>query len=150
MTLTEQQQRLIETLASLQDAQERLAWLVETARERPMMDADLRIDAHRVEGCMARLWLVSRHRDGLCHYQSESDSLIVKAVAGLLCEFYSGRTPGEIIAHPPDFLARLGITQHLTANRRNGLSRVWQIIRDFAAAQVPTAIQSIPEGPAKA
>ncbi len=100
------------------------------------MDAALRNDAHRVEGCLARLWFVPHFREGRCHYESESDSLIVKAVAGLLCEFYSGHTPAEILAHPPDFLPRLGITQHLTPNRRNGLSRVWDKIRDFAAAQV--------------
>ncbi len=134
MTLIEQQTRLVNTLAALPDPQERLAWLVENARQRPMMDAALRIDAHRVEGCLARLWLVSEFREGRCHYQSESDSLIVKAVAGLLCEFYSNRTPSEIIAHPPEFLSRLGITQHLTANRRTGLSRVWDNIRDYASA----------------
>lgn len=139
MTLIEQQTRLIETLASLPDPQERLAWLVENARQRPMMDAALRIDAHRVEGCLARLWLVAQFRDGCCHYVSESDSLIVKAVAGLLCEFYSNRTPSEIIAHPPEFLSRLGITQHLTANRRTGLSRVWDNIRDYASAHCPAS-----------
>lgn len=143
MTLAEKKQDLAEQLGRLRDSQERLAWLVEEARKRPMMDAALRTEAHRVEGCLARLWLVPEFRDGRCHYQSESDSLIVKSVAGLLCEYYSGQTPETIVANPPDFLAQLGITQHLTANRRHGLSRVWDRIRAFAerhaAAPVPPA-----------
>jgi cysteine desulfuration protein SufE len=134
MTLEQEQQKLIGTLAERKDPQERLAWLVEEARRRPMMPASLRIDENRVEGCLARLWLVSEFREGRCYYQSESDSLIVKAIAGLLCELYSGHTPAEIVAHPPAFLTPLGITQHLTPNRRNGLSKMWTAIRQFAAA----------------
>jgi len=138
MTLAQHEQRLTEALARNREPSERLAWLVEEARRRPMMDPHWRIDAHRVEGCLARLWFVAEFRDGRCEFQSESDSLIVKAVAGLLCEFYSGRTPGEILAHPPEFLNRLGISQHLTLTRRNGLARVWETIRSFAAAQAET------------
>lgn len=115
-----------------------------------MMDAALRVDAHRVEGCLARLWLVAEYRDGRCWFRSESDSLIVKAVAGLICEFYSGRTPAEILAHPPEFLSRLGITQHLTQNRRAGLARVWEIIRAYAGAQLaPTEVNPDRGGVAK-
>ena len=55
-------------------------------------------------------------------------------MAGLLCEFYSGHAPAEILAHDPKFLAPLGITQHLTPNRRNALSKVWERIRQFAEA----------------
>jgi cysteine desulfuration protein SufE len=146
MTLAEQQQELKASLAQRRDPQERLAWLVEEARRRPMMDAALRTDAHRVEGCLARLWLVRDLREGRCYYQSESDSLIVKAVAGLLCEFYSGHSPAEIRAHPPDFLNELGITQHLTPNRRNGLSRVWTLIREFAEAADVSAAPPLNKG----
>jgi cysteine desulfuration protein SufE len=54
-----------------------------------------------------------------------------------MCEFYSGHTPAEILGHPPDFLTKLGITQQLTPNRRNGLSLVSERIRLFAASHVP-------------
>jgi len=79
------------------------------------------------------LWLVAEARDGCCHFACDSDSLVVKAIAGLLCELYSGETPVEILAHDPQFLAPLGITQHLTPNRRNALAKVWDHIRQFAA-----------------
>jgi cysteine desulfuration protein SufE len=135
MTLVEKEKQLAQSLAVLGDGQDRLGWLVEQARKRPLMDITRRIDPNRVEGCLARLWLVAETRDGRCYFQSESDSLIVKAVAGLLCDFYSGHRADEILAYPPNFLVELGIFRHLTPNRRNGLSRVWEKIRNFAQAE---------------
>lgn len=133
MTLAEHQEQLTAALGRLRDPQERLAWLIEEARRRPRMDAALRTDANRIEGCLARLWIAPAFANGRCHFQSDSDSLLVKAVAGLLCEIYSGRAPEEIVAHPPAFLDRLGLSQHLTASRRTGLAHAWDRIRTFAA-----------------
>ena len=131
-SLAARQRELLATLAPMKDAQERLAWLVAQARARAPMDAAMRTEAHRVDGCLARLWFAAEFRDGCCYYQCDSDSLVVKAVAGLLCDFYSGHAPGAISAHDPAFLGRLGLTQHLTPNRRNTLSRLWEKIRAFA------------------
>mgnify|MGYP003346280395 FL=1 len=117
--------------------QERLQWLVEQARQRPGLPTELKTDAQRVPGCLANLWLVAETREGRCQFQCDSDSHIVRAVAGLLCEFYSGATPAEILAQPPDFLEQVGINQHLTANRRNVLSRVWGRVKAEAASVKP-------------
>ncbi len=144
--LAEQQRALTATLSAFTDPQQRLAWLIEQARARPLLDAALRTDAHRVEGCLARLWFVPEFRAGRCHFQSDSDSLVVKSIAGLLCEFYSGHAPAEILAHHPQFLAQLGITQHLTPNRRNALARVWENIRAFAQAHQPSGTLAPAEG----
>jgi cysteine desulfuration protein SufE len=138
MKLSEKQQRLADDLAQRRKPAEQLAWLIETARQRPMMDPAQRVEANRVEGCLARLWFVADIRNGKCHFQSESDSLIVKAVAGLLCDFYSDQTPEEILEHSPGFFGQLGLVQHLTPTRRNGLNRVWEKIRAFAASQAHT------------
>jgi cysteine desulfuration protein SufE len=96
------------------------------------------VDANLVSGCLAKLWLVAEFHAGRCVFACDSDSLVVKAIAGLLCEFYSGHAPAEILAHDPQFLAPLGITQHLTPNRRNALSKVWDRIRQFAEANAGT------------
>ena len=134
MTVVEKQARLTEALLPLKQTNERLAWLVEQARHRTPMPAEFRIDSNRVEGCLARLWFTARIQEGRCHFQSDSDSLVVKSVAGLLCEFYSNLTPEEILQHDPAFLAALGINQHLTRNRRNALSSVWERIQKFVEA----------------
>ena len=138
MKLSEKQQRHADDLAQPREPTEQLAWLIETARQRPIMDPAQRVEANRVEGCLARLWFVANVRHGKCRFQSESDSIIVKAVAGLHCDFYSDQTPEEILEHSPGFFGQLGLVQHLTPTRRNGLNRVWEKIRAFAATQART------------
>jgi cysteine desulfuration protein SufE len=132
MSLAEKQLQLTAELTALKDGQNRLAHLVEKAKQRPPLAADQRLDSNLIPGCLAKLWLVPQFRDGNCFFACDSDSLIVKAIAGLLCDFYSGHAPAEILTHDPKFLAALGITQHLTPNRRNALSKVWERIQQFA------------------
>jgi cysteine desulfuration protein SufE len=134
MSLAEKQLQLTAELAALKNGQDRLAHLVEQARKRAPLPPDQRVDANLIPGCLAKLWLSARFDAGRCFFTCDSDSLVVKAIAGLLCEFYSGQAPLEILAHDPQFLAPLGITQHLTPNRRNALSKIWAQIREFAAA----------------
>ena len=134
MTLIEKQHAIAARLAELRNVQQRLNWLVDQARARPALPRELCTETHRVAGCMARLWFVAEFRDGACHFQTESDSLIIKGIAGLLCDLYSGESPADILAHDPTFLAEFGIHQHLTPNRRNSLARIWDEIRRFAKA----------------
>ena len=136
MTLAEQEQRLLGELATLKDPQSRLSWLVDRARQRPVLSADLRTEAHRIHECLAKLWFVPEFKDGVCRFRSESDSLIMKSMAGLMCDFYSGRTPQEISGHSPAFLRAMAINQHLTPNRRQTLHRIWEEIRNFAKSHL--------------
>jgi cysteine desulfuration protein SufE len=85
---------------------------------------------------MAKAWFVAEFSDGQCHFRADSESAIVKGIAVLLCEFYSGHTPAEIVQVSPAFLERLGITQHLTPNRRNSLGRIWKGIETFARSRL--------------
>jgi cysteine desulfuration protein SufE len=132
MNLAEKQVALTARLAALKNGQDRLALLVEQAKKIPPLAPEFRADEFLIPGCLAKLWFVPVFRDGKCFFNCDSDSLVVKAIAGLLCEFYSGHEPAEILAHDPKFLAPLGITQHLTPNRRNALAKVWERIRQFA------------------
>ncbi len=135
MTIEQKKQHLLATLSQISDSQRRFAHVVECGRRQPALEEALKTDQFRVEGCLARLWLVPSFREGRCHFRTDSDSAIMKGVAGLLCEFYSGQTPEEVVTTTPYFLADVGITQHLSPNRRNGLGRIWERMRDFAAAQ---------------
>jgi cysteine desulfuration protein SufE len=96
MTLFEKKQQLIAALAAIKDGQERFAWLIARGKGQPPMPAALQIDENRVEGCLSKLSFVAEFRDGRCYFQAEAGSLIVKAIAGLLCEFYSGSRQREI------------------------------------------------------
>ena len=134
MNLAEKQIELTTQLAALKNGQDRLSLLVDRAKKLPLFTLEQRAEENLIPGCLAKLWFVPQFQDGKCFFACDSDSLVVKAVAGLLCEFYNGQPPGEILAHDPKFLAPLGITQHLTPNRRNALAKIWERIRQFAEA----------------
>ncbi|HUC85306.1 MAG TPA: SufE family protein [Candidatus Acidoferrales bacterium] len=138
MNLAEKQLQLTAELAALNHGQDRLALLIERAKRRPALAPEQRTAANLIPGCLAKLWFVPEASGGRCFFACDSDSLVVKAIAGLLCEFYSGHAAADILAHDPKFLVPLGITQHLTPNRRNALARVWDRIRQFAAANQNT------------
>ena len=142
MNLAEKQVELTSQLAALKNGQDRLAFLVEKAKQHPSLPLEFRADANLIPGCLAKLWFVSQFRDGNCVFVCDSDSLVVKAIAGLLCGFYSGSAPADILAHDPKFLAPLGITQHLTPNRRNALSKIWERIRQFAEQNLTHAMDA--------
>jgi len=144
MTLAAKRQALLDELNAFRDPQARLAHVVGRGRAMPALPAELKAEAFAVPGCLARLWLVPDFRDGRCWFRCESDSAVVKGIAGLLCEFYSGHAPAEIVTCEPSFLREAGITQHLTPNRRHGLARVWERIRAFAEAQREAELPGTP------
>ena len=133
MTIAEKKETLLAELSGIRNSQERFAHLIALARKQPPLNPEFKTDAHRVEGCLAKLWFVPDYCDGKCYFRADSDSAIVKSIASLLCEFYSDQTPDEILATDPSFFETVGISQHLTQNRRNSPTKVWEKIRTFAA-----------------
>lgn len=136
MTLEEKKHDLLERLEMLPTDQDRFVYVVDSAKKQTPLPAECKTDDFRVEGCLSNLWFVPEFRDGKCFFRTDGDSQVVKAIAGLLSELYSGHPPEEILRMDPSFLGQVGITQHLSPNRRNGLSRLWAKIRDFAVAHV--------------
>ena len=132
MTLSEKKDALVEEITLIPDAYERLGYIVDRGKNAAGLTNDLRIDSFKIEGCMSQLWVVPSFQGGLCSFRSESDSAIVKGIASLLCDFYSEAKPEEIVQPDADFLGEVGITQHLSPNRRNGLSRIVESIQRFA------------------
>jgi cysteine desulfuration protein SufE len=133
MTIAERQRQLVARLAALKSSQDRLAYLVKCGRQHPALDPACKTDAFRVDGCLAKVWFVAESIEGRCYFKTDSDSAIVKGIAAVLCDFYSGHTPEEIASTDPSFLEKFGINQHLTPNRRNSLAKIWGRIQAFAA-----------------
>lgn len=115
-----------------EDHFERFAYIIDRAKRHERVGDAFKIEAFQVEGCLSRLWVVPEFRDGKCYFRADSDAAITKGTAALLCELYSGETPEDVIALEPDFLAEVGVTQHLSPNRRNGLTNVRKRIKAYA------------------
>ena len=133
MTLAEKKKELVEDLGMLPSAQDRLMYVVDKAKKTAQLPAELKNPETRVEGCLSNLWFIPEFREGKCYFKVDADSHIVRGIAIVLAEFYSGHGPAEILQNDPEFLSTVGITQHLSPNRRSGLSRLWDKIRTFAA-----------------
>jgi cysteine desulfuration protein SufE len=132
--MAEKQRQLTAALAALQTAQDRLGFVVGQGRKAPPLEPEFKTEAFRVEGCLAKVWFVPEFAGGRCRFRVDSDSAIVKGMAVLLCDFYSGQTPEEIAQTGTAFLEELGLTQHLTPNRRNSLGKITQKMQGFARA----------------
>ena len=134
MSLDTKKRELVEDLSLLPTAQDRLMYIVDQAKKAEHLPPEFQTDTYRVEGCLSNLWFVPEFRDGRCYFNVDADSHIVRGIALVLANYYSDETAADILKHDPAFLSEVGITQHLSPNRRNGLSRLWEKIRSFAAA----------------
>ncbi len=132
MTIEEKRDQLVDELMPFEDHFERFAYVIDRAKAVPALDDEYKIDTFLIKGCISQLWIFPQFKDGKCHYQADSDAAITKGTASLLCELYSNETPESVIELEPDFLAEVGITQHLSPNRRNGLTSVRQKIKAYA------------------
>ena len=135
MNLAEKQQQLIADYAIIDDAQERLAAIVDQARRMPPLSADERSEANRVHGCVSQAWVAAEVRDGLCRFRADADSPLVRGLLKLLCDFYSGAPCTEVAATEPVLFEALGLNRTLSPTRLNGLRSVRAKVRDFALAQ---------------
>jgi cysteine desulfuration protein SufE len=134
MDLAARRAALIAELEPFGDHHERFQYVIDRAKSAPTLPAELKLEAFLIEGCTSNLWLVPSLEAGACHFRCDADSLITKGVAALVCEFYDGAGPSEVAATDADFLGAVGITQHLSPNRRNGLSNLVGKIRAFGRA----------------
>jgi len=132
MSIKDKRDQLTEELLPFEDHLERFAYIIDRAKDAPGLDQEYKIDTFLIKGCVSQLWIFPRFEDGKCYFQADSDASITKGTATLLCELYSGESPQDVIDLEPDFLSEVGITQHLSPNRRNGLTGVRDKIKSYA------------------
>jgi cysteine desulfuration protein SufE len=137
MTLRDKQDALATDLARFKTAQDRLAHMIRVARAAPGLDEKFKTPELKLEGCLSNLWLHSEFRQGRCYFSADSDSAIVKGLATVISELFSGLAPSEIVSGDLAPLRQAGLWQQLTPNRRTGLSRLVDNIHEFARAHLP-------------
>ena len=135
MILAKKQQQLCDDLLAIEDIHERLAAVVNRGRRAPTLSAAERTDPTRVRGCVSAVWVVGEVREGRCYFRSDADGPLVRGLVALICDFFSGATPDEIIASDLDPLVALRLMENLSPTRRNGLASTRSAIVAFAAAQ---------------
>lgn len=118
------------------DPQELFEYIIAKNKSAKNLDDQFKREEFLVKGCVSSLWLVPNFDKSAnkCHFKSDADYIITRGVADLVCGLYDGLTPDEVLKLDPKFLEEIGISSHLSPNRRNGLSQLCGKIHDFAAA----------------
>lgn len=134
---------LLEEFGEIPEWDERYGYIIDLGRRLPPIDPALQTEENRVRGCMSTVWLVTRtESNGQPHLKivADSDSQIVKGLIVILLSLFSGCTPAEVLSTDVEgAFAKLGLAQHLSANRRNGLYAMVNRIRALAAQQLVSA-----------
>lgn len=134
MSIEEIQQEIIEEFSVYEDWMDKYSYLIELGNELEPLDPKDKNEQNLIKGCQSRVWLVAELKDGKIYFQGESDAVIVKGLVALLLRVVSGRTPGELLENDLHFIDDLGLKQHLSPTRANGLLAMVKQIRLYAVA----------------
>tara|TARA_B100001971_G_C18267292_1_gene594538 strand:+ start:2196 stop:2654 length:459 start_codon:yes stop_codon:yes gene_type:complete len=127
-------EQIIDRFNKYSDWEDRYRELIKTGKSLTDLDESQKIDKFKVRGCQSQVWLVPELKDGKVLFKADSDAVLVKGIVALLVEAYSGLTPEEITAQDTGFLREIGITEHLSMNRTNGLANMVKQIKMYAMA----------------
>lgn len=134
MTINEIQDEIIEEFSELDDWMDKYQMLIDLAGEQLPLDEQYKTDSNLIEGCQSRVWLQADEHDGIITFQAESDALIVKGIVALLIRVLSGHTADEILNADLYFIDRIGLHEHLSPTRSNGLVAMVKQMRVYALA----------------
>ena len=133
-TINELQDEVIEDFTGLDDWMDRYQLLIDLGEEQESLPETDKTDQNLIDGCQSRVWLVCEEHDGRLHFRAESDALIVKGIVSLLVRVLSDHTPQEILDADLYFIDRIGLTEHLSPTRSNGLLAMVKQMRMYALA----------------
>ena len=135
MTLNDTQNEIIDEFADITDWMDRYAYIIELGAQLPSLDADQKVPANLIEGCQSRVWIASDLLpDGKIRFKADSDAMIVKGIVYLLMRVLSERTPDEILNADLYFIDKIGLSDHLSPTRSNGLVAMIKQIKNYAIA----------------
>lgn len=134
MTIDERQQEVIDEFTDIDDWMDRYAYIIDLGNALPPIDEKYKTPEHLIEGCQSRVWLNAEYTDGKVHYTADSDAIIVKGIISLLISVLNDHTPDEIINSDLHFIDKIGLSEHLSPTRSNGLVAMVKQMKLYALA----------------
>ena len=134
MTINETQDDIIEEFSSLEDWMDKYQLLIDLGNEQEPLPEQYKTEQNLIDGCQSRVWLQADYGDGIITFTAESDALIVKGIVSLLIRVLSGHTPQEILDADLYFIEQIGLKEHLSPTRSNGLLAMVKQMRMYALA----------------
>lgn len=134
MTINETQDEVIAEFSDFDDWMDRYQLLIDLGNEQQPLSEEYKTDQNLIEGCQSRVWLQADEKEGKIIFKAESDALIVKGIISLLIKVLSGHTADEILSAELYFIDRIGLKEHLSPTRSNGLLSMVKQMRMYALA----------------
>ena len=134
MTINEAQDEVIEEFSDFTDWMDKYQLLIDLGNELQPLDPKYKTEDNLIDGCQSRVWLRAEMEEGLLYFTAESDALIVKGIIALLIRVLSGHTPQEIASADLYFIGRIGLSEHLSPTRANGLLAMLKQMKLYAEA----------------
>lgn len=133
-TIEKIEQDIIDEFSVYDDWMDKYAYLIEAGTAMPGMDEQHKTDDNLIKGCQSRVWFHAEMQEGLLYFTADSDAIITKGIAGLLVRVFSGQKPEDIAKADLKFIDEIGLTQHLSPTRSNGLLSMVKQIKMYAIA----------------
>jgi cysteine desulfuration protein SufE len=133
-TINEIQDEIIEEFSGMDDWMDKYQLLIDLGNEQEPLPEQYKTEQNLIDGCQSRVWLQADYVDGKIHFTAESDALIVKGIVALLIRVLSDHTPQEILDADLYFIEQIGLKEHLSPTRSNGLVAMVKQIRLYALA----------------
>ncbi len=134
MTINERQDEVIKEFQDFDDWMDKYQLLIDLGNEQAPLDEKYKVESNLIDGCQSRVWLQADYENGKIHFQAESDALIVKGIVALLIRVLNDSTPQEILDADLYFIEQIGLKEHLSPTRSNGLLAMVKQIRMYALA----------------
>jgi len=134
MTIQEKQDRIIREFKALGDWPERYKYIIKLGQKLDSLDDEYKTEDNLVRGCQSQVWLHTELDDDKVIFKADSDAAITKGLVALMVRFYSNETPDDILSNNPDFIKQIGMQEHLSPTRSNGLASMIKQMKIYAMA----------------
>ncbi len=134
MTIEEISNTIIDEFASFDEWLDKYAYIIELGRDCPVIDEKDKTESNLIQGCQSRVWLSCEHRDGKLWFKADSDAVITKGIISLLIRALDGQTPQDILDADLHFIDAIGLKEHLSPTRSNGLTAMIKQMKMYALA----------------
>lgn len=134
MSIQETQQEIVDEFSMFDEENwdERYQYLIDLGKTLPMIDEKYKVEENTIKGCQSRVWLHAEENDGKISFTADSDAILTKGLIAILIRSFSGHTPGEILEADTEFIDQIGLKEHLSATRANGLVSMVKQIKLYA------------------
>jgi cysteine desulfuration protein SufE len=134
MSIKTKEQEIIDDFSIYDDWMEKYEYIIELGKDLPLIDSKYKTDENLIKGCQSQVWLYAEKKDGKIYFTADADAVIAKGIIALLVQTLSGETPENIINAKLDFIKEIGLQEHLSPTRSNGLVSMVKQMKMYALA----------------